>query len=423
MKRPTTNEQRPPNVLLVSSKYPPEYSGSGLRAHKTYKRLARKFGVRFDVLCGSVTFDRSESYDFDGAKVFRVTPGVPFVFGLTEKADTGRSGAHSFRRRVKAKADNIFEIMRVFGHLFPLRKNYDLMHIFGSSRVTSGAVSFAKVFNLPFILEITSDRPSPHVYEPGIVRLLRGSRLPPSSQIVCGSEKQREMCRRHGYVDNVWYRPHPVDETRFFPEALRKQEYRGRHTGFGEADIVLSYVAKFMPTKNQLFLVDVMRLLPHRFKLLIGGPVVTSGPLSGRDASYFDRVTETVERLELGDRVEVVKGFIDSAEEFMKLADVYVLPSTSEGLPNPLLEAVACGVPIVANRLEGITDTWINPGKNGFVSALDAREFADRVTAAVQIPAATLAEESRQALAAASTEVIDGQYMDRIRAIVGLEQG
>jgi hypothetical protein len=158
------------------------------------------------------------------------------------------------------------------------------------------------------------------------------------------------------------------------------------------------------------------------FKLLIGAPVVTSGPLSGRDASYFDRVTETVEHLELGDRVEVVKGFIDSAEEFMKLADVYVLPSTSEGLPNPLLEAVACGVPIVANRVEGITDTWINPGKNGFVSALDAREFADRVTVAVQIPAATLAEESRQALAAASTEVIDGQYMDRIKAIVGLEQ-
>ncbi|MDA1347821.1 MAG: glycosyltransferase family 4 protein [Chloroflexi bacterium] len=415
MGRTRIETRRPPNVLLVSSKYPPEYSGSGLRAHKTYKRLARKFGVRFDVLCGSVTFDRSESYEYDGARVFRVTPGVPFFSGPPESANDG----HSLRRRARAKLDYLFEILRVFTHLLPQRKNYDLIHIFGSSRVTSGAVSFAKVFDIPFMLEITSDRQSPHVYEPCIVKLIRGSSFPSSTQIVCGSEKQREMCRRHGYVDNVWCRPHPVDETKFFPEASRKREYRCRYTGFREDDTVLSYVAKFMPTKNQLFLIDVMRLLPERFKLVMGGPVVTLGPLSGRDVSYLDGVRGTIARHELGNRVEIVEGFIDSPAEFMKLADVYVLPSTSEGLPNPLLEAVACGVPVVANRLEGITDTWIDPGKNGFVSGLDPREFADKVIAAAQIPAASLAEESQRALAAASTEVIDRQYWDRIKALTG----
>ena len=41
-------------VLLVSSKYLPEYSGSGLRAHNLYKRLCRKFDIDYDVLCNSL---------------------------------------------------------------------------------------------------------------------------------------------------------------------------------------------------------------------------------------------------------------------------------------------------------------------------------------------------------------------------------
>ena len=35
-------------ILLVSSKYQPEYSGSGLRAHNTYKK--EKYNIDFDVI-------------------------------------------------------------------------------------------------------------------------------------------------------------------------------------------------------------------------------------------------------------------------------------------------------------------------------------------------------------------------------------
>jgi glycosyltransferase involved in cell wall biosynthesis len=59
--------------------------------------------------------------------------------------------------------------------------------------------------------------------------------------------------------------------------------------------------------------------------------------------------------------------------------DVYVLPSTSEGFPLALLEAMACGVPVVATRCGG-AEEMVEEGKTGFkVQIRDAEAIAARV--------------------------------------------
>ena len=47
-------------VLLVSSKYQPEYSGSGFRAHHLYLRLSSKFNINYDVVCNSLINRKNE---------------------------------------------------------------------------------------------------------------------------------------------------------------------------------------------------------------------------------------------------------------------------------------------------------------------------------------------------------------------------
>ena len=406
------------NVLLVSSKYFPEYSGSGLRAHNTYKRLSKKFGVKFEVLCGSVMFTEGQNYIYEGVQIHRVTSMARLSFESKNNSNKEKNIISSSWKRVKIKIGYIADVIEVFRHLILRRKNYDLIHIFGSSPVTSGAVSFAKIFNIPFILEITSDRSSPHVYEPLFVKLIKGTKFPSNSRIVCGSEKQKQMCISHGYDENVWSRPHPVDESRFYPDISNKMQYLRKYTEFSQEDIVLSYVAKFMPTKNQIFMLEVMNNLPEQYKLVMAGPTVDDGPLASRDKEYFQKLRVQISQQGLGDRVKLVKGFVESPEEFMKMADVYVLPSTDEGLPNPLLEAISSGIPVVANNLEGITDTWIRSGENGFISSLDPEEFANNIIAAASIDNDSLKEEAIRIHSIASSKVLDLKYLDLIDELV-----
>ncbi len=97
-------------------------------------------------------------------------------------------------------------------------------------------------------------------------------------------------------------------------------------------------------------------------------------------------------------------GRIDSPERMAGVyneADVYVIPSRQENLSNAVTEAMACGVPVVAFDIGGMSD-MIEHKKNGYLAkAFDCEELAEGIR---------FCTEHLETLSVAAEETIAGQF-------------
>jgi len=72
-------------------------------------------------------------------------------------------------------------------------------------------------------------------------------------------------------------------------------------------------------------------------------------------------------------------GFRDDVPQILASLDVFVLPSLQEGLGSVILDAMACGLPVVATEIGGIPEV-VEEGKTGFlIPAEDPASLADAV--------------------------------------------
>lgn len=88
--------------------------------------------------------------------------------------------------------------------------------------------------------------------------------------------------------------------------------------------------------------------------------------ISGK-GNLLDKLKSDLRKIGLQDKFKFL-GYVEH-EKLIQLyqnATIYVLPSHYEGLPTVLLEAMSCGVPVVATAVSGNLDV-ISPGKNGIL--------------------------------------------------------
>ena len=390
-------------ILLVISKFLPEYAGAGLRLHQTYRRLRQADpALDWRVVCNAVEFPGPARYVHDGIPVRRIasrlTPG-PGLLG-----------------RLRGSAKAYVEAAATWPEL--RRRDFDLIHVAGMSASTAAAIWWARTTGTPLVIELVTRDASPDQGLPGLRRFIHPG-LARRTAVVAISPALGRRCMRLGLKRNVWVRPNPVDETRLFPEHQAKARLRAELTPFADDDRILCAVAKFMPQKNQIFLLEVLARLPERYKLVLAGPTVGGGALMARDRAYLDRLRRRVGELGLEDRVAVRTDFVDIAAH-IKLADVYCMPNTDEGLGTPMLESLACAVPVIANRDEPAFRDWIRDGETGWCRPLDADAWARAVLDAHTLSPARLQAAALNVRAVASTAAIDAGYRAILRATAAL---
>jgi glycosyltransferase involved in cell wall biosynthesis len=72
--------------------------------------------------------------------------------------------------------------------------------------------------------------------------------------------------------------------------------------------------------------------------------------------------------------------------ELYRQADVFVTATTWEGMPNTVLEGMACGLPVVGTRAAGLAEL-VREGVNGYlVDINDAATMADRIAELIDNP-------------------------------------
>jgi glycosyltransferase involved in cell wall biosynthesis len=125
---------------------------------------------------------------------------------------------------------------------------------------------------------------------------------------------------------------------------------------------LLLFVGRLSPEKNLPLLIEAAARLPGARLQIVG---------DGAERSRLAALADT-----RGVRAEFT-GTIDNARlpVLMNRAEVFVLPSRYEGHPKALLEAMACGVPVVGTDVPGIRDV-VRHGETGWLCPEDAGGLA-----------------------------------------------
>jgi glycosyltransferase involved in cell wall biosynthesis len=186
--------------------------------------------------------------------------------------------------------------------------------------------------------------------------------------VALGADARRVRVIYDG-VDTELFHPGPRDEARV--RLARELELRGP---------VVLFIGNLVPVKGLEVLIDA-------FVRLAGQGVAFTGLLIGQ-GPLRSRLESQVTRRGLRDRVRLLGPRPhEQLPDWYRAADLFVLPSHSEGVPIVLLEAAACGTPYVASRVGGIPEI-AHLGPSRLVPSGDAEALAEAIQFALANPPA-----------------------------------
>lgn len=162
-----------------------------------------------------------------------------------------------------------------------------------------------------------------------------------------------------------------LDPARFPAVTPDEREKGRREMGFGAEEILVVYAAEFSRRKNQQSLIRAFAKAAEknpRLRLLLAGSGAT-----------LEECKALAEQLKLGEKVRFL-GHVEGMERLYPLCDAAVSSSRIEGLPFNILEAMICGLPVIASRVKGHVDLlgeespWLYSGEEELAALLSRAE-------------------------------------------------
>lgn len=165
--------------------------------------------------------------------------------------------------------------------------------------------------------------------------------------------KKKLICRYPKFQDKIIISPSGgVDKKIFFPKVSKKKSKNDLFK--------IGFASRIIEGKGWNVLLEAfesfVKLVPNSHLYIAG---------AGKDE---EKVLKCIEKLKIQSKVTVLGGLPrESLGEFMRSLDIFVFPTLLfESLGLVALEAMSCGVPVIASKRGGIVD-YVKDGLNGFL--------------------------------------------------------
>jgi len=316
---------------MVVARFPPYVGGSELQAFHLGRQLSSQ-GIKVSVLTQQLSLKSPAQETLTGISVHRVAlwaAGKPW--------------------------ESTAFILSVLGQLRELKPDVTHAHMLSSPAVAAAAArqlwgipAIAKGSGVEAIGEMGSARAS-CLRRAKLAYLARHLNIVVSTVSLMGKEFTEQGFRK----EQVRQIPNGVDTGRFRPADLAQRTELRRRLGLPPAARIALYTGRLSHEKGVDILIQAWKNPPvnseHILLLLGDGPEKTT----------LQKTADSSVRW---------IGPVTTVEDYLRAADLFVLPSRGEALSNSLLEAMACGLPCVATRVGG-TPEVIEAGRNGHLVA------------------------------------------------------
>lgn len=193
----------------------------------------------------------------------------------------------------------------------------------------------------------------------------------------------------------------------FRPVPARRRAGLRRALGLGTEDVLCVTVGRYEPRKGYLLLLEVVGVLARSLE----GRHLRYAWIGPDPTGFGQILTREVARRGLGAHV-LVAGPRDDVGDWLAAADIFALPSYSEGMPLSIIEAMAQGLPVVATAVSGIPEQLGGTG----VLVPDPACHSPAVAGALTLALAALAADPvrRQTLGQAARQRALALYTDTV---------
>ncbi|MEW6083845.1 MAG: glycosyltransferase family 4 protein [Chloroflexota bacterium] len=280
----------------------------------------------------------------------------------TDRASVTRFGAH---KRVDDTLVHWFDLITE-EHA---RDPFDVLHAYFLTQAGFVATLAGRYLNVPSVVSIRGNDVDRAAFDPS--RFSHSMFALQNANMVTANAKESIRKAKAFFDREVVLIPNGVDADHFKP--MEKNAALLESLGIQSSLPVLGFVGELREKKGLKTLLPAYAQANKRqpTTLLIVGEV-----RHGEDHQTFDEMRESIPESKI-----IVTGYIPPGDlpAYYSLMDVFVHPSLHDGMPNAILEAMACERAVIATPAGGTKDI-IEDGKNGMlVNVNDANMLAKNI--------------------------------------------